>query len=199
MDTLTDTRMEVLRRFLGAVNARDIDVVRDLTHPEMEVKPTYHWARPGTTYHGFEGFRSLFEEVLGGSPKIFVTPGKMIEMGRFVLVPMVVSGSEVAGPPSRQVTFLFEVDRGLVRRVLGFRTRQEALEAAAEPAGELTPREREVFGLLAQGFNAREVAERLVLSPATVRTHVQNGIGRLGAKTRVQAIAMAITRGEISP
>jgi PAS domain S-box-containing protein len=62
----------------------------------------------------------------------------------------------------------------------------------------LTPREREVFQLLALGFSGREIADRLVLSPDTVRTHVQNGIGRLGAKTRAQAIALALTRGEIS-
>jgi PAS domain S-box-containing protein len=62
----------------------------------------------------------------------------------------------------------------------------------------LTPREREIFRMLALGFNAPEIADRLFLSPATVRTHVQNGVGRLGAKTRVQAVAMALTKGEIS-
>jgi len=62
----------------------------------------------------------------------------------------------------------------------------------------LTPREREIFRLLALGYNAPEIAQQLVLSPATVRTHVQNGVARLGAKTRVQAIALALTRGDIS-
>ncbi|MFL5893687.1 MAG: PAS domain-containing protein [Thermoleophilaceae bacterium] len=66
----------------------------------------------------------------------------------------------------------------------------------ATPA--LTPREREIFQLLALGFSGREIAERLVLSPDTIRTHVQNGISRLGAKTRAQAIAIALTRGDIS-
>jgi PAS domain S-box-containing protein len=61
----------------------------------------------------------------------------------------------------------------------------------------LTPREREVMQMLARGLNAREVADRLVLSPATVRTHVQNAVKRLGASTRVQAIAIALDRGEI--
>jgi DNA-binding NarL/FixJ family response regulator len=62
----------------------------------------------------------------------------------------------------------------------------------------LTPREREIFQLLAMGYNAPEIAERLVLSVATVRTHVRNGIERLGAKTRIQAIALALTHGEIA-
>jgi PAS domain S-box-containing protein len=74
--------------------------------------------------------------------------------------------------------------------------------AGAPPAlageGVLTPREREVFRLLALGFNAPEIAERLFLAPGTVRTHVRNGVVKLGAKTRVQATALALTRGEIA-
>jgi DNA-binding CsgD family transcriptional regulator len=63
----------------------------------------------------------------------------------------------------------------------------------------LTAREREVFQLLARGLNGREIADRLFLSPDTVRTHVQNGVERVGARTRVQAIAMLIKSGEIRP
>ena len=70
--------------------------------------------------------------------------------------------------------------------------------APVEPRA-LTDREREVLELLAAGLNAPEIAERLVLSPATVRTHVQNAMGRLGARTRVQAIVLALARGEIAP
>lgn len=61
----------------------------------------------------------------------------------------------------------------------------------------LTAREREVFQLLAKGMTSPEIATELVLSPATVRTHVQNGVVRLGAKTRLQAVSMAVKRGEI--
>jgi PAS domain S-box-containing protein len=68
-------------------------------------------------------------------------------------------------------------------------------DVSAQPR--LTPREREVFGLLALGFTGAEVAERLVLSPHTVRRHVEKGITRLHAKNRVQAIAIALTSGEI--
>lgn len=72
---------------------------------------------------------------------------------------------------------------------------------ATPPAGSaqrrLTPREREVFRLLALGFTGGEVAERLVLSPHTVRRHVEKGIARLDANNRVQAIAIALTSGEI--
>ena len=61
----------------------------------------------------------------------------------------------------------------------------------------LTPREREVFTLLARGFNAQEIAEQLALSPDTIRTHVRNGMVTLGARTRIQAVAMALARQEI--
>lgn len=67
---------------------------------------------------------------------------------------------------------------------------------AGEPV--LTPREREIFRLLALGFSGRDIAKQLFLSPETVRTHVQNGVGRLGARTRGHAIAIALTRGEIT-
>jgi PAS domain S-box-containing protein len=61
----------------------------------------------------------------------------------------------------------------------------------------LTPRQREVLSLLAFGMNGPETASRLFLSPATVRTHVQNAMHALGAKTRAQAVAEALIRGEI--
>ena len=54
----------------------------------------------------------------------------------------------------------------------------------------LTERERQILGLLAHGLTGREAASRLFLSPATVRTHVQNAMHKLGARTRAQAIAM---------
>ena len=64
--------------------------------------------------------------------------------------------------------------------------------------GGLTPRERQVLELLARGLTGPQIAEQLVLSPETVRTHVQNAVDRLEAKTRVNAVAIALARGEIS-
>jgi PAS domain S-box-containing protein len=63
--------------------------------------------------------------------------------------------------------------------------------------GVLTPRQRDVLTMLASGLNGPEAAARLYLSPATVRTHVQNAMNALGAKTRAQAVAEALIRGEI--
>jgi PAS domain S-box-containing protein len=63
--------------------------------------------------------------------------------------------------------------------------------------GSLTRREREVLTLLARGLTGAQIAERLSLSPETVRIHVRNARGRLGARTRAHAIALALLRGEI--
>jgi DNA-binding CsgD family transcriptional regulator len=62
----------------------------------------------------------------------------------------------------------------------------------------LSAREKEVLSLLAQGLTGVEIAERLYLSPETVRTHVRNAMTKLNASTRAHAIALAIKGGEIS-
>jgi PAS domain S-box-containing protein len=61
-----------------------------------------------------------------------------------------------------------------------------------------TPREREVLALLAAGATDEQIAEMLELSPATVQTHVRNAKAKLGARTRAQAVAMALQHGMIS-
>jgi DNA-binding NarL/FixJ family response regulator len=61
----------------------------------------------------------------------------------------------------------------------------------------LSPREREVLALLARGLNGEEAAERLVLSPETIRTHVRNAMTKLGAHTRTHAVVLALARGEV--
>ena len=64
--------------------------------------------------------------------------------------------------------------------------------------GVLSPREHQVVELLAGGNTGEEVAERLGISPATVRVHVRNATGKLGASTRTQAVAIAVARGEVA-
>jgi DNA-binding CsgD family transcriptional regulator len=53
--------------------------------------------------------------------------------------------------------------------------------------------------LLAQGLNAAAIAGELALSPETVRTHVRNAMRKLDASTRVQAVALAVESGAVSP
>ncbi len=73
---------------------------------------------------------------------------------------------------------------------------QERMAAAAEPADSngntaLTRRELEILRLIATGVNTKAAAERLHVSPATVRNHVQNILGKLGAHSRLEAVAYA--------
>jgi DNA-binding NarL/FixJ family response regulator len=69
---------------------------------------------------------------------------------------------------------------------------------AAEHVHELSPREREMLDLLAQGLTGAEAARRLHLSPETVRTHIRNAMVKLRANTRVHAVALALRQHEIS-
>jgi DNA-binding CsgD family transcriptional regulator len=63
----------------------------------------------------------------------------------------------------------------------------------------LTPREREVLRLLADGMDQREIAERLVISPKTVSTHIQHVLVKLGVHSRAQAVAAAHRYGLSEP
>ena len=74
----------------------------------------------------------------------------------------------------------------------------QALSGARTRSRSLSAREKEVLTLLAQGLTGVEIAERLYLSPETVRTHVRNAMTKLNASTRAHAIALAIKDGEIS-
>jgi DNA-binding NarL/FixJ family response regulator len=62
----------------------------------------------------------------------------------------------------------------------------------------LSKREREIMDLLAQGLTGEDVAERLVLSSETVKTHIRNAMSKLEAHTRVHAVAIALRQGYIT-
>jgi DNA-binding NarL/FixJ family response regulator len=70
---------------------------------------------------------------------------------------------------------------------------------ATQTQKSLSKREREIMDLLAQGLTGEQVAERLVLSAETVKTHIRNAMTKLEASTRVHAVAIALREGYISP
>ena len=72
-------------------------------------------------------------------------------------------------------------------------------ERATRTQSVLSKRECEIMALLADGLTGEQVAERLVLSPDTVKTHIRNAMTKLEAHTRVHAIAIALREGFIAP
>jgi DNA-binding NarL/FixJ family response regulator len=92
-----------------------------------------------------------------------------------------------------------------LRRVAGgdthldprLRSRMLARGATERARGRLSRREEEVLDLLARGFTGEQVADRLVLSAETVKTHIRNAMIKLEATTRVHAIAIALREGYI--
>ena len=60
---------------------------------------------------------------------------------------------------------------------------------------ELTPREAEVLTLIAEGLTNNEIAERLVVSAATVKSHVNHIFAKIGARDRAQAVVYAYAKG----
>ena len=75
--------------------------------------------------------------------------------------------------------------------------RTVTVSSAERRINSLTARERQVLKLLAQGQGTAEVAGRLVISPATVRNHVQNILSKLGVHSRLEAITVAFQQGLI--
>jgi len=87
----------------------------------------------------------------------------------------------------------------VTRRMLELRAERlpdAATAATADaPLAALTAREREIFAALGEGLSNAEIAERFVLSEATVKTHVARVLGKLGLRDRVQAVVLAYQTG----
>ncbi|AGL15816.1 response regulator transcription factor [Actinoplanes sp. N902-109] len=94
----------------------------------------------------------------------------------------------------------------VTRRVIGeFATPGARGRSATPPAGieqrlgQLTDREREVMVLVGEGLSNDEIAARLVISPATAKTHVSRTMLKLGARDRAQLVVLAYEAGLIRP
>jgi DNA-binding NarL/FixJ family response regulator len=88
----------------------------------------------------------------------------------------------------------------VTRRLIDqFARRPLARPADARPLEELTEREREVLGLVARGLSNAEIAEQLVVSEGTVKTHIKRIFMKLDLRDRAQAVIFAYDAGVVEP
>jgi DNA-binding NarL/FixJ family response regulator len=88
----------------------------------------------------------------------------------------------------------------VTRRVIAaFAHRPAARHARPPELAELTPREHEVLVMLARGLTNAEIADELVVSDATIKTHVARILMKLGLRDRVQAVVYAYECGVVQP
>jgi DNA-binding NarL/FixJ family response regulator len=123
----------------------------------------------------------VFEALRAGASGFLVKDGDVAEVLRAVRV--VAAGEALLSPGAT---------RRLVEELTAWPER-----GRLEPAllGELTEREREVMALVAYGLTNREIAERLVISPATAKTHVSRTMVKLHAHDRAQLVVLAYQTG----
>jgi DNA-binding NarL/FixJ family response regulator len=126
----------------------------------------------------------VFEAIRAGANGFLVKDTEPAELVRAVRA--VVDGDALLSP---------RVTRRLIEE---FATRAREPQVAAGAAG-LTEREREVVALVAEGLTNDEIAERLIMSPATARTHVSRAMVKVGARDRAQLVVFAYETGLARP
>jgi DNA-binding NarL/FixJ family response regulator len=81
------------------------------------------------------------------------------------------------------------------RLITSLATRRREQAERQDLVERLTAREREILHLIAEGADNKTIADRLIVSPHTVRTHVQNLLAKLGAHSKLEALTIAARRG----
>lgn len=109
-------------------------------------------------------------------------------------------------PPEQLAAAVRAVARGesilaptITSRLIAHYTQQPPAQDPRKLLSRLTPREQEVFVLLAQGRSNQEIASDLFLGETTVKTHVARALAKLGLRDRVQAVVFAYENGVVHP
>jgi len=132
----------------------------------------------------FELDEYVFEAIRAGASGFLVKDTEPVELLRAVRA---VSVGDALLSPS--------VTRTLISR-FATRSKPQDLSPALDV---LTEREREVMALAAGGLSNDEIAERLIVSPATAKTHVSRAMVKLGARDRAQLVVFAYESGLVRP
>jgi DNA-binding NarL/FixJ family response regulator len=134
---------------------------------------------------GSESDERIFAALRAGAHGLLVKDTDPEELAR--AVELLAQGEAVLSP-------------GLTRRLIAeLASRPEPSRTSSELLEELTAREREVLALVALGLSNAEIAERLVVSPATAKTHVSRAMVKLHARDRAQLVVFAYDGGLVLP
>ncbi|MBA3529966.1 MAG: response regulator transcription factor [Propionibacteriaceae bacterium] len=129
----------------------------------------------------FELDEYVFDALQAGAAGFLIKDSEPADMLRAIR--LAAAGESLLSPSvTRRVIESFSAKTGVVRRTHPRLT-------------SLTEREREVLALIGQGLNNDEIASRLVVSPATARTHVSRAMVKLGARDRAQMVVIAYQAG----
>jgi DNA-binding NarL/FixJ family response regulator len=132
----------------------------------------------------FETDEYVFDGLRAGASGFLVKDTEPAELLRAIRV--VAAGDALLSP---------SVTRRLIEDVAARAPRR----APSPSLDALTPRELEILALVAAGLSNEEIAERLVISPLTAKTHVSRVMGKLEARDRAQLVVIAYESGVVAP
>jgi DNA-binding NarL/FixJ family response regulator len=132
----------------------------------------------------FELDEYVFEALRVGASGFLVKDTEPVELLRGVRA--VAAGDSLLSP-------------GVTRRLIGEFASRSRQPPPTKDLDVLTDREREVVALVAAGLTNEEIAERLFVSPATAKTHVNRAMTKLGTRDRAQLVVLAYESGVVRP
>jgi DNA-binding NarL/FixJ family response regulator len=145
--------------------------------------------------NGLEVMRQLHERFGADLPVILVSENRTDPLDR--TAGLMLGADDYLAKPLDAGELLARVRRSL-RRAAPPKTNGNGNGQHPDKAS-LSPREREILTLLAEGRTQSQIASTLVISSKTVATHIQHILSKLGVHTRAQAVAMAFQKGLVEP